>query len=335
MQNKIPTTIFSGFLGSGKTTIISNLIETLQKRGEQVVYIKNEIGDTDIDTKILQGKGIKTKELLNGCICCTLVGPFISSITEAVETFKPERIIIEASGAADPSALALMVSSHPLLIRDSVIAIIDVVNFNGYKNLTITTQNQTKFTDLIVFNKIELVDLQQKKAVVGYVRELNSHSPIVEAPQGIINPAVIFGLTTKELDKLLTQNKQTHSDHIHQDEIQAFTLPLLHTTTIQQLEEFLQQLPKNIFRAKGFATIKPENTLENNRKNKKDISILKSKKLTDSNTILIFNTVGKRTTFLQAPVTFKNENQLGLLVFIGYHANENEAEITKTAKQLL
>jgi len=162
-KNKIPTTVFSGFLGSGKTTIISNLIDELQANNQQVIYIKNEIGDTDIDGKVLEGKGIKTKELLNGCICCTLVGPFISSINEIVETFSPDKIIIEASGAADPSALALMISLHPNLARDGVIGIIDVVNFEGYKDLSVTAQNQTKFTDLIIFNKIELVDIAKKK----------------------------------------------------------------------------------------------------------------------------------------------------------------------------
>ncbi|MBP7842802.1 GTP-binding protein [Candidatus Woesebacteria bacterium] len=308
MKNKIPTTVFSGFLGSGKTTIISNLIDTLQKQGEQVIYIKNEIGDTDIDSKILEGKGIKTKELLNGCICCTLVGPFISSITEVVETFNPDRIIIEASGAADPSALALMISSHPLLERDGVIVIIDVLNFEGYKDLTVTAQNQTKFTDLLVFNKVELADLQQKKAVVGYVRELNTHSPIVEAPHGIVNPNVIFGLNTNELEKLLSEKHETHTDHIHEDEIQAFTLQLSHTTTLEKLESFLKTLPKNIFRAKGFVTVADQ--------------------------VFIFNTVGSRTTFIQAPEKFEKQQQ-GMLVFIGYHANETETEVAQNMEKLL
>lgn len=318
MQNKIPTTIFSGFLGSGKTTIITHLIDTLQQRGEQVIYIKNEIGDTDIDSRVLEGKGIKTKELLNGCICCTLVGPFISAITEVVETFNPDRIIIEASGAADPSALALMVSSHPLLERDGVIVIIDVVNFTGYKDLTITSQNQTKFTDLVVFNKVELVDLQQKRAVVGYVRELNSHSPIIEAPQGKVAPEVIFGLNQTELNLLLasipaqTQSSETHhsldaehahSDHIDQDEIQAFTLFSKNTYSQEAMESFLKSLPDNIFRAKGYIT-------------------------TRDNNLYIFNTVGKRTTFTQAPENFDTiDKNSAVLVCIGYHANEYETEI--------
>jgi len=298
MKNKIPTTIFSGFLGSGKTTIISHLVKILQDRGEQVVYIKNEIGDTDIDTKVLQGQGIKTRELLNGCICCTLVGPFISSINEVVDTFNPDRILIEASGAADPSALALMVSSHPLLERDGVIAIVDVVNFTGYSDLSTTTQNQTKFTDLIIFNKGELVDLKQKQVVVGYVRELNTHSPIVEAPEGKISPDIVFGINHAELDALLKKSENhTHSDHISTDKIESFTITTHKKINTEDLKSFLKSIPKNIFRAKGLVT-----STDNKR--------------------FIFNTVGDRTTFLET----KNTQPDNVLVFIGYQANRYEEQ---------
>jgi G3E family GTPase len=304
MNNKIPTTVFSGFLGSGKTTIISELIETLQKKGEQVVYIKNEIGETDIDTKILKGKGIKTKELLNGCICCTLVGPFITSINEVVEKLNPDRILIEASGAADPTALALMISSHPLLERDGIIGIVDVINFDGYKDLSITAQNQTKFTDLIVFNKIELVDKQKKQAVVGYVRELNTHSPIVEAPNGKIDPNIIFGLNSNDLDNLLKDNHETNHNHIEQDEIEAFTLYSTKQYSQDDVINLIKSIPKNIFRCKGFIT-------------------------TQENKIFVFNTVGSRTTFLETPKDFKTDGNKGVFVFIGYHANEFEDQISK------
>jgi G3E family GTPase len=309
MKNKIPTTVFSGFLGSGKTTIISHLIEVLQNKGEQVIYIKNEIGETDIDTKILKGKGIKTKELLNGCICCTLIGPFITSINEVVEKFNPDRILIEASGAADPTALALMISSHPLLTRDGVIGIIDVVNFEGYKDLSVTAQNQTKFTDLIVFNKIELVKTQQKQAVVGYVRELNSHSPIVEAPNGKVEPAIIFGLNTHDLDSLLEDNNESHHNHIEQDEIQAFTLYSTKHHSQDEIKNLIKKLPKNIFRCKGFIT---------NHEDK----------------VFVFNTVGNRTTFVETPKNFKTNGKSGVFVFIGYHANEFENDVSEQLKTL-
>lgn len=308
---KIPTTVFSGFLGSGKTTIITSLIEELQAKKQQVVYIKNEIGDTDIDGKVLEGKGIKTKELLNGCICCTLVGPFINSINEIVETFSPDRIIIEASGAADPSALALMISSHPRLERDGVIGIIDVVNFEGYKDLTVTAQNQTKFTDLLVFNKIELADTNQKKAVVGYVRELNSHSPIVEAANGKISPEIIFGLGSKELSQLLedsehNSNKENH-DHIKEDQIQTFNLEPQGKFNKQELENILKQAPKNIFRIKGFVEL-------------------------DDGKSYLLNTVGKRTDF--APLENKNIGKKNLIIFIGFMANSHKDEVLKTIEAI-
>jgi G3E family GTPase len=250
---KIPTTIFSGFLGSGKTTIILHLVEYLQKQGQQIVYIKNEIGDVSVDSQLVQGQHIKTKELLNGCICCTLVGPFMASIDEVADTYHPDRIIIEASGAADPSAIAMMIASHPRLHRDGVISIVDVVNFEGYKDLSITAQHQTEFTDLIVFNKVELADLPRKQVVVGYVRELNNHSPIVEAPNGILNSDLAFGINSKELEQLLAnQPLHAHDHHLEKDQLQSFHCILHQPLNETKLIDWLSELPPTIFRVKGF-----------------------------------------------------------------------------------
>jgi G3E family GTPase len=265
MNTQTPTTIFSGFIGSGKTTIIGHLIDQLQAQNTQVVYIKNEVGDVDLDAKIMQGKNIQTRELLNGCICCTLVGPFYLSITEIVNQYHPDRILIEASGAADPSALALMVSSHPLLKRDGVIGVVDVVNFEGFSDLSVTSQNQTKFTDLIIFNKVELADLARKQSVVGYVRELNSHSPIIEALEGKVSPEVIFGLdgsgvggteiSDTGLDKLLKKQTQElphqHSHHLEKDQIAAVNRVLDHALDEKTFRAWLETLPTRVFRAKG------------------------------------------------------------------------------------
>ena len=267
-MTQIPTTVFSGFLGSGKTTIISHLIDELQANGKQVIYIKNEIGNENIDSQLLQGKHIQTKELLNGCICCTLVGPFIAAIDEIIASFEPDRIIIEASGAADPAAIALMIDANQKLQRDGVIAIIDVVNFEGYKDISQTARNQAAFTDLIVFNKIELADLAQKQAVVGYVRELNNHSPIVEAPRGIISSAVVFGTDRQELNELLRSFSQeastpessmhvhhAHADHLTVDGIDSVVVRFSSPPTKESLLQYLKQLPPPVFRVKGIIVL--------------------------------------------------------------------------------
>lgn len=308
----IPTTVFSGFLGSGKTTIISHLVDELQTQGKQAVYIKNEIGSENVDGVLMEGKHIQTKELLNGCICCTLVGPFISAIDEIVTRFTPDRIIIEASGAADPAAIALMIDSSPKLARDGVIAVIDVVNFSGYKDISQTARNQALFTDLIVFNKIELADLAQKQAVVGYVRELNTHAPIVEAPLGKISSNLIFGADPQELNHLLktfrheqsgaessTHTHHAHADHLTTDGINSVAIPIPRPTTTEAITNYLQTLPKNVFRVKGIL------------------------ELTDGSQVLV-NKVGSRTQVTPLSKEHANTTTDQLLVLIGFYLEDQQ-----------
>lgn len=254
MSEKTPVTIFTGFLGSGKTTIISHLVDELQKNGQQVAYIKNEIGEKDLDAQMLQKQHIKAKELLNGCICCTLTGPFLSAMDEIIDTYNPDRIIIEASGTADAAALALMINTSNRVSRDGIISVVDVLNFEGFVDLSQTARNQTQFTDIILFNKVELADLERKRTVLGYVRELNTTSPIIETQEGRIASEVIFGINPKHLDQELTL-AQTHHDHEHleQDHIQAVSLYFASAVLIDEVKELISKLPENVFRAKGIA----------------------------------------------------------------------------------
>ncbi len=286
---KTSVTIFTGFLGSGKTTLISHLIDELQAQGRQVVYIKNELGSENIDAQLLKGKHITTRELLNGCICCTLVGPFIAAINEVIDQLHPDRIVIEASGAADPSAIALMVSSHPRLFRDGVVSIIDVVNFDGYEDLSQTARNQATFTDLIIFNKVELVDLQRKQAVVGYVRELNDTAPILEAPNGQVAAEVLLGVSTPELDELLSQTDvHAHEHHLETDNLSSFSLRFDQPFNRETLESQLDQLAKQVFRVKGIVYDQDHQPWVVNRVGKRTEITLLETSSTSSTSTLVF-----------------------------------------------
>ncbi|MEN8252767.1 MAG: GTP-binding protein [Patescibacteria group bacterium] len=302
-MQKIPTTIITGFLGSGKTTIINHLIDYLQNKGEKVAYVKNEIGEEDLDAKLMRGKNIKATELLNGCICCTLVGPFINSINELVSTYGPDRIIVESAGTADPVSLALMVEDHPLLARDGLIAIIDVENFEGYKDIHDAAKRQAEMTDLIIFNKIERVDIQQKRRVVGYVRELNEYSPIVEALGGKINPELVFGIANHELSNLL-QQESSKQHHEIEDQINAFTYESKKVFDKDKLAQSVKDLPKSIFRVKGI--VKTNEGLQ------------------------VINAAYKRVSFSPIP------NHLGLvssneskLIVIGFKAKDIQSDLAK------
>lgn len=268
-MHAVPTTVVTGFLGSGKTTIISHLIDALQAEGIQVAYIKNEIGDEDLDARLLAGKHIVTRQLLNGCICCTLTGPFVSAIEELVATTHPDRIIIEASGVADPSALALMISAHPRLIRDGVMAVVDVVHFEGYKDLSYAAREQAVFTDLIVFNKVELAPESRKISVVGYVRELNDFAPIVEAPHGRVAPELVFGISQTELDRRLDTKQSAEAGtagkhhHLTEDRIETIRYESSSGFHRDRVTAVLQSLPPNVLRVKGYLDTNGETVLVN------------------------------------------------------------------------
>jgi G3E family GTPase len=305
-QQKIPTTIINGFLGSGKTTIISHLIDHLTKKNKKVVYVKNEIGEMDLDAQLMRGKNIVAQELLNGCICCTLVGPFIASIEEISETYNPDRIIIESAGSADPASIALMVENHPLLQRDGVIVVIDVINFNGYEKIDAVSQRQTEFTDLIVFNKVDAVDQHRKRQVVGYVRELNGKAPIVEAPQGKINPDLVFGLGETDLGDLDHHHDDEHLEHEQSDQITAFSYMSDKKFKETELINFLSHLPRNIFRVKGIFQTDQKAKIVNGVFSRLDVSDLN-------------DLVAEKTT---------------KLIFIGYKTEKNSQDIRKQLNSL-
>lgn len=304
-NKQIPTTVVNGFLGSGKTTIISHLIDYLTEKNQKIVYIKNEIGAMDLDAKLMRGKNIVSKELLNGCICCTLVGPFIASIDEISKTYNPDRIIIESAGSADPASLAIMIENHPKLRRDGGVVVIDVLNFNGYEKIDEVSKKQTEFTDLIVFNKVEEVDTQRKRQVVGYIRILNEKSPIVEAPYGKINPDLVFGLGRTNLGEFIKHHEQTHHKEA-EDQINAFSYTSDKKFTKENLKNFLNNLPRNIFRIKGIFQTEGKPQIINGVFNRFDFNNLE---------------------------TNIEENQTKL-IFIGYQAKKNKEEIIKQLQTL-
>lgn len=243
-----PVTVITGFLGSGKTTIIKNLLQSLNQAGAQVVYIKNEAGDMDIDTKQVKGVGVVSQELLNGCVCCTLVGPLLETIDSLIDQYHPDRIIIESSGAAEPVNLALTLGGGKRIYRDGLLCVVDTLNYNLFPEYNDHYQIQAKLTDLLILNKLELVDDRRKQDVIDQLRLINSYSPIVEAEAGSIPLELAFGSSREDLEKLLS-NKQIH-EHSHWDGLILQTSKRLERAG---LEAFCGNLPSNVIRLKGWA----------------------------------------------------------------------------------
>ena len=148
-----------------------------------------------------------------------------------------------------------------------MITIIDVVNYYGVPELNSISQRQAEFTDLIIFNKVEQVEDERKRQVVGYVREVNSAAPIIEAPHGHVHPSLLFGIYPSDLagqtkmlelkraeverDQQLHQEGAEHS-HLETDHVESFSLELHDVYDGSHVVRALSALPKQVFRVKGY-----------------------------------------------------------------------------------
>lgn len=265
----IPITIVTGFLGSGKTTLILNLIPQLPK-DYKLALLKNEFGDVAIDSQLASSSAISgVQELLNGCICCNLVGQLGDALNTLRNDVAPDRIIIETSGSAFPATLAMEVnrlgreSGHYVL--DGVIVVIDVENWKGYEDTSYTAKLQARYTDLIVFNKWEQVDERMYEDCLDRVGDLELPIPHVKSNKGHVDQSVLLGLDSA-LAKTVNILSETHhhdehshshvSDHQSEVEVLSVTLstqePEPRSVNLEKLEKFLVSAPKDeIYRIKA------------------------------------------------------------------------------------
>ena len=182
--------VISGFLGSGKTTLIKKLF-TSKIKDEKVVIIENEFGEIGIDSSFLKGSGIKIKEINAGCICCSLVGDFESSIDELVTTYHPDRIIIEPSGVGKLSDIlaAIKKVNLPELKLNIVATVVDGKKAKIYlKNFGEFFINQIESCDSIIVSKLDKVANKDVDDIVNMIKEHNTHANIITTDINALDP---------------------------------------------------------------------------------------------------------------------------------------------------
>ncbi|KAK2745877.1 hypothetical protein FQN57_003490 [Myotisia sp. PD_48] len=232
----IPITIITGFLGSGKTTILLNLIPQLDPT-YRLALLKNEFGDLAVDSQLATTNSISgVRELLNGCICCNLVGQLGEALIQLREEVQPDRIVIETSGSAFPATLAMEVNRISRerkgeFVLDGVVSVIDVENWKGYDDTSYTARLQAKYTDLIVFNKWEAVDERRFDICLDRVGDLEVQTAWVKSEKGKVDKDILLGidgaLVAKDHQLLGDEHKHEH-DHSkdHQSEVEVLSVSL-------------------------------------------------------------------------------------------------------------
>ncbi|WVR04865.1 hypothetical protein IAU60_001877 [Kwoniella sp. DSM 27419] len=186
----------------GKTSTILSLIQQLPK-DYKVVLLKNEYGDVEVDSLLASQSNITgVSEILNGCLCCTMVGLVENALIEIKETMQPDRIIIESSGSAFPATLALQIRQlEPQGFNlDGVVTVVDCLNFRGYEDTSPSAKLQAKYTDLLLLSKHQLTTERQMDDLLDALGELNDETPKIKvgpAPANPPRPEIVFGLDTK------------------------------------------------------------------------------------------------------------------------------------------
>jgi len=177
--------IISGFLGAGKTTFIKKLL-TEAFQGEQIVLIENEFGEIGIDGGFLKESGIEIKEMNSGCICCSLVGDFGRSLKEVVDTYHPDRILIEPSGVGKLSDVikAVQDAQEDLDAElNSFTTVVDVTKCRIYsKNFGEFFSNQIEYAGAIILSRTDKAKPEKVEESVAILREINAKAPIITTP---------------------------------------------------------------------------------------------------------------------------------------------------------
>ena len=223
----IKVDIISGFLGAGKTTLIKKLYKNVFKN-EKVVLIENEFGEIGIDGAFLKDSGIEIKEINSGCICCSLVGDFSSSMKEVISKFNPERIIIEPSGVGKLSDIINAVNKVEAdLLLNIIATVVDGPKAKIYmKNFGEFFINQVEAANTIVVSKVDKMSEEKLVDLVHLLKEKNEHANIITTAieqfkdDSLLNILEEKNSLKNELIKeVLDEHEECcHHEHHHHDE---------------------------------------------------------------------------------------------------------------------
>lgn len=293
LQQKIPATVITGFLGAGKTTMIRNLLQNAN--GKRIALIINEFGDLGVDGDVLKGCGAEACseddiiELTNGCICCTVADDFIPTMSKLLEREnRPDHIIIETSGLALPQPLVAAFNWPEIKTQvtvDGVVTVVDSAavaagrfaddhdrvdalrveddNLDHESPLEELFEDQLTAADLIVLNKTDLIDATGLKTVRDEVTARIARKPVmIEARNGDVAAAILLGLGVGTEDDI--ENRKSHHELEHEngeehdhDEFDSFVVEL---GPVADPAAFVERLKgviaeHDVLRVKGFADV--------------------------------------------------------------------------------
>lgn len=246
MARKTPIVILTGYLGSGKTTLLRRLVEFSEQR---LAIVINEFGDLAIDARVVAGKNIKIAELEGGCVCCSLLGDLEAAVREIVETVEPDEIVVETTGLAEPDSLISDLQENlPDFPIDAVVTVVDADATIRFPSIGHTGRIQIEMADLILL-KIDLISGEQRPKAREIARAINPAALLIETIRCQVDPALILGATPRRDEK---DRREVKKEESHRPGMETFQVRLSQMLDRNRFEKWIDQIPPEVYRAKGF-----------------------------------------------------------------------------------
>lgn len=207
------TDVFSGFLGAGKTTLIQKLIQDVYKH-EKTVIIENEFGEIGIDGGFLEAAGIEVREINSGCICCSLQGDFEEALKKVVDTYHPDRIVIEPSGVGKLSDVLKAIEKVEELKVNSACTVVDAARAKVYsRNFGEFFNDQIASAGCVVLSRTQLVSDEKLHQAVEIVKTINPKARIVTTPWDELTGKTILKAMEGAVSLLDEHHHHEHDEH--------------------------------------------------------------------------------------------------------------------------
>lgn len=263
-EKKIPVFVLSGFLGSGKTTVLLKMLGYCKSKGWQPGIILNELGEANVESHLFENE--KVFELLNGCICCTIQADLKETMNELIsemENHPLDILFIEGTGVANPLEIQeVLLNSQYMEKFDlmSLITVLDVGHYLEYQSIFSSSsevrnllKEQTICGSLLILNKTDLIPEKELEKVKQKITKISGKEKVmIESVYGQIDPELLF---KKRIHSVLIEHGLSEAAHHHHSTIQALKLENIPPQSKKTFKRWLKQLPPNILRGKGLLKI--------------------------------------------------------------------------------
>lgn len=275
MEQVVPVYILSGFLGSGKTTLLQRLLEHWKNQGLRPAVVMNELGEVNLDGLLVE-QTVPMAELLGGCICCSIRSDLSTELATLIKKESPDVVVIEATGAANPLEIVdgvTEISLYQKVELKSLITVVDAAHllelYRAQQGATYRLmQEQIRCASVLILNKVDRVTAEEADEITAVLRKWNAYAPILPAERCEVETEELLRdaggvLTDTQLEEVEDASESflhdedehtaggTHATHDH---VMAYTHYFKRPVNSEEFEQFVKELPRDVYRAKGIVT---------------------------------------------------------------------------------